>query len=460
MKSSLVVNLARLVAMGSAFLVSVRLIGLSLSKSLPSRTTDGQVKSKPGPLLWKATAGELADPHSPHPGRIDVSGAGNPATAVGVTASVGRSSEVVQDAPSSIDPSVPPRTLAYFGSPFYSGFRNEGIAFTWFIMYAVQNNFSQVLLESINWKDLWLFEPKRKKGEKRIAPAHAPHAVLFDIEHWNSYYPRLPRLVHYNPVEHYEFNHTRRKFRDPKTAQAKATRPYAYGRQSECFGKYKEYTRRVVNNSSLSRDPSEVLMLQGAFRPSRELVRLMDALHDGEPYLTLHARVEPDMQKHVVPRCSQFKVLRLTEIVAQLEQAFPDPPVRRVHVSVFRALLEHEATTNPNNTIALENLNELNRISRDGLWNGTVKVFEAGTDYILKTNHSRFVKYASIAGAVVNYVLSLQSQIFVGTEVSSFSLDVVQSRFFRGNFRNHFYRPEGILLVTTPDALHPPRFWC
>lgn len=460
---AIVLRATRLFAILSAFTMSVRLIHQSCSDVLYHSVRKAQLDSKQSAAQPQRTSTLPEDRRVFVPINASIQGVTSTSSKLVVpqhTIAINQSSPSSPSSPSSSSSSSTsstspsPRTLAYFDGHFYSGFRNEGMVFTMFVMYARQHNFSQILIDSINWKDLWLFGHAKESAGSKV-----PHAVLFDVEHWNSHYPALPKLVPYNETEHYEFDPKRPGFRNRLIAEVNATHPYAYGRQGVLTGDYKQYTKRVVNDVNASRDPAEVLMLQGAFRPSPELQSHIDRLHHGEPYLSLHTRVEPDMQHHDVPRCKHHKVYRLKEIVESLEKLFPEPPVKKVHISVFRALLEREIIDFPNNTVAAENLDELNRITRDGLWNGTVPVFEAGTDYILKTN-STFTQFASITGAVVNYFLSIQSQIFVGTEVSSSSLDVIQTRFFRKNRQNYFYNPNGLHVATPLEARMPPRFAC
>ena len=350
--------------------------------------------------------------------------------------------------PPSPPPPQPPRTLAFSQGKFSSGFRNEGMVFTWFVMYAAQNNYSQILMDSVNWKDLY---GKVMHGD------HAPHKLLFDVEHWNSFHPRLPLLVEYNATEHYEFDNLRKAFL-VQNSVVTASHPYAYGTYRQCMNQYKMYTKRLQGNPRLPRDAAEVLMMRGAFRPSPELQSIINHLHDGGTYLALHARIEPDMQAHRV--CRDHKVIRLTDILDSLQRQFPQPTFQKVFIATNRPMLE-QVVSDPskNNTVAEENLDELNRIIREGLWNGTVSVFEAGTAYMLRSN-TTFEKFSGIAGAVTDYFLALQAQIFVGTEVSSFSTDLIQSRFFKDNRHNYFYRPDGLHLATPPDALQPPRFYC
>jgi hypothetical protein len=241
-----------------------------------------------------------------------------------------------------------------------------------------------------------------------------------------------------------------------------ATMPSFYGAYVQGVNQYRLYTKRVVNDPTRHpRSPVEVTMMRGALRPSRVLAARMRRLTGGDPYLALHARIEPDMQKH--PVCRDRKVLLLSDIVRDLEAQFRRPAFRRMFVATNRPMLEHEATTNPSkNPVAAENLRELNRLRDHGLWNGTVQVFEAGSSYLRTINASEdeIGRYVGIGGAVVDYFLALEATVFVGTPVSSFSADVIQSRFFRNNLRNYHYRPDGVRLATAEGDKQPPRFDC
>jgi hypothetical protein len=106
-------------------------------------------------------------------------------------------------------------------------------------------------------------------------------------------------------------------------------------------------------------------------------------------------------------------------------------------------------------------LRELNRIRDHGLWNGAVNVSEAGSSYVCTVNASRdaLVQYVGVAGAVPDYHLALQTSVLVGTEVSTLSMDLTQSRFLVSNRRNNLYRPDGVH-HTTPDNVAQPLFAC
>jgi hypothetical protein len=374
--------------------------------------------------------------------------AASPALADATATSTGAIPEATSDASPGLPDPLAERALAFKQKRFASGFRNAGMSFTWFVMYASENNYTSILLNNLNWKDLYGL---------RKPWGFAPHNLLFDVEHWNTHYPTLPRIVPYDPKAHDQY--------DPATlgcvsgvSEDDATRPSFAGTYMQGFNQYRMYTKRVLNNPAKNpRSPAETAMMKGAFRPSPAMQAHMDRLTGGDSYMALHARIEPDMQNH--PVCRDKKVLLLSDIVTHLEATFPNPDVGRVFVATNRPMLEHDAESNPDNTVAAANLKELNRIRDNGMWNGTVKVFEAGSNLMRQTNDD-FQTYSGISGAVIDYFLALQASVFVGTEVSTFSADLIQSRFFRDNRRNYHYRPEGIALATRETDRQPPRFAC
>ncbi len=226
------------------------------------------------------------------------------------------------------------------------------------------------------------------------------------------------------------------------------------------------------------------------------------------PYMVLHARIEPDMQKHFA--CRDRKVVNITHIIDQMYEKFKEPPdnISIMIVILNRALLEKEVEDSSiDNEMATHNLDVLNTMLKDGLWGGKVRVVEAGSNLAKKqsTKYEEFGwfydKYSTLVGAIINFFLSIDANVFVGTEVSSYSTLVVTSRFFRGGVRsrrsssqgmrtsddenedesmshngvvvvdddddddkrrreNYFYTPEGLNWVTPVNATQPPKFQC
>jgi hypothetical protein len=102
-------------------------------------------------------------------------------------------------------------------------------------------------------------------------------------------------------------------------------------------------------------------MLQGAMRPHPNFQAIIDrllaesGLEKGSHYMTLHARVEPDMQRH--PMCVDKKVLNLTDIFDFIQKKWQDkPPVSLIFMPVNRQILEKEGF-----------INKMNQMQRIGL---------------------------------------------------------------------------------------------
>lgn len=187
-------------------------------------------------------------------------------------------------------------------------------------------------------------------------------------------------------------------------------------------------------------------------------------------YMALHARVEPDMQFHIF--CPEKKVIRLAEIFDSMEKYFPaPPPADKLFVAINRPLLEEEGRDDRNNInnrttrnpIAVENLQVLNNAIQNGLWGGSVQVFDDEIGNLTVRNHAHLSAYPGISGAIVDYFSALEAVVFVGTRpVSSFSTDLIAARFYRGEtstmLKNYHYLPTGLEVATPGNATYPPRF--
>jgi hypothetical protein len=391
---------------------------------------------------------------------------------------------------------------------FIGGFRNQMMAFTALIMLANYNGHKQLLLDSLMYKDTL------------ASSRQNPIDFYFDVEHWNRYsyneeknkddrkssHPNwLPRMVLSDPSIHDEWDPSRSSYKENQNVTK--TRPYGFEyKSSSLFSRYTRYDKgKGILCKDNRRNPAEILMLQGAMRPHPALQAVIDrskkflqerahSTKSSFRYMTLHARVEPDMQKHIM--CNDKKVLTLQEIVDMIESKWPDePPVDIVFLPINRKLLEKEGKLPKNfendtkkdekrNWIAADNLQLLNRLtshkdSKDGksvggMWNGKVPVVEFGADALYGTVYEH---RPAISGAILDYYLALDADIFIGTEVSTFSQDILAARFFRGfsdsdtnanaqtskrNLRNNNYKylPGGLNEWITDDMVDPPNFDC
>jgi hypothetical protein len=383
-------------------------------------------------------------------------------------------------------------TLAYYKGRLTSGYRNQMMAFTIMILHSLRHDHGQFLMNSVQQKDTY--------GTNK----YIEFSWLWDVPHWNSHYPILPRLVHYDPLMHSQFsNKTRSWFRfvddddgsnwfgnsSTFATKNKPTRPFTYGLQHRLFSAYMQYGKGKGPYTAPNghRHPAEILMLKGAMRPHRDFQKIIDRLlHSmlalpaeqgtatslsssaenkttaAVDYMTLHARVEPDMQAHTV--CGERKVLNLTSIFEFLEAHWKDPPAPRIFMPINRQILEEQGRVNKKkrhpqktNWIAIENLKALNRARDDGLWGGRVKVFEFGSKALSGTQYG---ERPSTAGAMLNFFIGVNAKIFIGTEVSSYSHDLLATRFFRGLKDNYKYLPDGLHAWTPPGTEDPPGFRC
>lgn len=167
-------------------------------------------------------------------------------------------------------------TLTFKEGYLYSGFRNQMQVFTVLIMYAIQEGYGQILVESVSMKDL--------HGTNK----QVPFQDLWDVEHWNSFYPWLPRLVLSDPVLHDQFNPQKRT-PFPKTAEGNwtdikgniihgdPTRPVYFGLQSKLMRGYFGYSKGkgpyAVEDGP---NPVDLLIQSGALRPHKDLQALVD----------------------------------------------------------------------------------------------------------------------------------------------------------------------------------------
>jgi hypothetical protein len=344
-------------------------------------------------------------------------------------------------------------TYGYQQQDFPAGYRNQMQSFMAFVVIGGLANHSQILMPTLSYKDTF--------GSND----YMPFEFLFDVEHWNSFYPALPRLVHCDQDLFPNYNCTTRRWR--KTSEPTLLHVESR-RNHQLFMAFIRYSvkQRGPMMAGGYRNPMELLMIKGALRPHPDLLVIVNRLlgdlggNGTLPYMTLHARVEPDMMKHRV--CWSAKVTNLTDIFRFLEGTFPDPPATRIFMPINRNYMEYGGiinTTHPNETnwMAVHNLKELNRAVEDGLWGGRAKVFEFGSNALTGT---KYESRPATSGAVLNFFIAQNSNVFVGTSVSTYSMDLLHARFYNANIENYHYLPSGLERWTDNTTEHPPGFDC
>mmetsp|Transcript_10557 Transcript_10557/g.11645 ORF Transcript_10557/g.11645 Transcript_10557/m.11645 type:complete len:508 (+) Transcript_10557:144-1667(+) len=378
----------------------------------------------------------------------------------------------------SMKPSPNESTGSYWHG-FYGGFCNQYFMFLGVTLLVLDLNYTQMYAGSIRWNDLYGTETKVR------------HEALFDVVHWNSFYPTLPKIVHHDsnvftdvylhydergsPIENHATNEKilskqgeapRMIWYNGGVSYLNATKPYAIGGAPKTIrianNRYKQFFKRLQGDKTSSSELTLYsLVVKEAFRPHPELQLIINNYlsktiqqqqsqnHDKkQEYIVLHARIEPDMQKH--PMCQDKKVTNFTEIIELLHSTFQSPPASKLIILLNRGLLEEEVEKHhrgeESNILAVHNLQVLNHVMKHGLWDGQTQVIEAGSRLAKESNHAIYSKYTVISGGIINFFLSLRSKIFIGTEVSSYSTSIVNSRYYRNQKKNYFYIPGKLIL--------------
>ena len=363
----------------------------------------------------------------------------------------------------------------FFRQGFWGGFVNQLHQYTAVVILAEEGKHKQILLESIRWRD--------NHGTRH----HVRHEILFDVVHWNSFYPVLPRFVRHDPVLHSDVSvkdHLVGRgyiskplivWKEEHDAIENATNVFPLGLfDAQYSNRYGRYTRNIQEQKQ-EREDWDKAMTAGAFRPHPEMQKLVDRYLENRveddqdsvssmkgnssDYIMLHARIEPDMQEH--PPCKDKKVTNFTDILTSIQEYFPEPPAKKLILALDRRLLER-GIDDPNNTNELQkyNLKVLNEIIKSGLWGGRVEVMEAGITFVERSNHPIYTKYPSLVGSIVDFFLAQNAKMFIGTEVSSWSNAVARYRLYSNSMNNYVYRPEGVVRITPEGTKVSQVFLC
>lgn len=173
----------------------------------------------------------------------------------------------------------------------------------------------------------------------------------------------------------------------------------------------------------------------------------------GGRYVALHARVELEIMGHV---CGREMVKNLTQIVQQvrgllLTEEQGDLAVDGLFIAVSRAGMEtnHSLYTQFQD-YARDNIGTLDRLTGTETNSGkglalsedrSIPVFECG-ERILQgyyRRHPDVPDHGSLLQSVINFHIAVQADIFVGVKSSSYSTEVMTTRYYLGK-GDHNYR--------------------
>ena len=272
-------------------------------------------------------------------------------------------------------------TLAMVEPRLLGGFRNQQMRLAGLVVYALQNNHSSILLESIRYDNPVAREQAMNdtrtddqisspSWSNRIQLGRVPMESILDVQHWNRISKmvgthRLPRLVRYSLHHHGDWNPQTALFQRLNASLVLAsngrtvdwlpivencTRPYAFGsgikagRLWNTWSLYQRNTRgtdvvdgggdgglQEVGFTDLER------LLAQATHPSHTIAAMMeqalmttfqeDPIERGNAstsgtisqVLVVHPRTETDMLAH---RCSKLMTRNLTQIFDMI-QSYP-----------------------------------------------------------------------------------------------------------------------------------------
>ena len=154
----------------------------------------------------------------------------------------------------------------------------------------------------------------------------------------------------------------------------------------------------------------------------------------------------------------------MTAIINMIYEKFPEPPVSTVLIQFNRADFEVEEKIkrrgDPIHDLLLNNFKEINQLVQQGMWGGKVRVVEAGSKMVEEAGNPFYTRYSAVTGGIINLFLAIESNIFIGTEISTYSASAVNGRFYREQRENYFYHPDGLYWITPENRTKPYRFSC
>ena len=172
-------------------------------------------------------------------------------------------------------------------------------------------------------------------------------------------------------------------------------------------------------------------------------------------YMALHARVELDMMQHL---CGSGMEKNLSKIVDQVYQLYDDQPesfkssISALFIAVSRDGMKITSKFQKNQfyTVAMENLQTLNRITQNAsVESGSMPLpaFECGEKILQQfyAKNPNIPNHGTLLQSVINFYTAVSSEIFIGVAQSSYSTDILTTRYWLGKgASNYRYTANGI----------------
>jgi len=270
---------------------------------------------------------------------------------------------------------------------------------------------------------------------------------LFDVPHWNSYFPSLPLIVSFHPEQHYQYNFTRNdiiphlpEYKHPFWVSSSDLAFRSYYSYLETFRKHKQ----DAHPSNKSLHPVDELILTGALGPAPAVQAAINRITGNfSDYMAIHLRVEQDYLCHWAGVMDR----NLAKLLTDIETSWgPEPPSRHVYFAINRPLLEDDSWQHPNPHPSIDichaeradNLKGLNQAVKEGMWGGRVKALERPP--FLDTEQE-FRDRPVIFGSLIDSEICLHANVFIGRFSSTYTKNIIRRRSMSGV--NRSYSAEG-----------------
>ena len=258
------------------------------------------------------------------------------------------------------------------------------------------------------------------------------------------------------------------------------TNPLVYGggrKSGILWNSYLSYKRRHSDVSNVSKlSIATDAWIYRALRPAevwRNVAKQCIAKHapSGE-YIALHARLELEMMGHP---CGADMEKNLTRILEYIHDLYVEQNASFKTLGLFIAVSRSGMEERGSRLYSLfrsyadENLLTLNRITEEPLRSlinqtnvGMLQAFECG-EKALRQYYSlnpSTPDHGSLLQSVINFYIAVSSKIFIGVAGSSYSTDILTTRFWLGKgSSNYRYTQNGIARVEK-DGLPLPHSNC
>jgi hypothetical protein len=239
------------------------------------------------------------------------------------------------------------------------------------------------------------------------------------------------------------------------------TNPFVYGGGTKAgilWNDYLSYKKRSPSGSepwNVSSAATDAWLYR-ALRPAkvwRNVAEECVARHARTGmYIALHARLELEMMGHPCGAGMEKNFSRILEYVYDLyKDGLENSSLSGLFIAVSRSGMEERGTRlySRFRSFADENLQTLNRVTQPGHGN-VLPVFECGEEALRQyyLSNPAAPDHGSLLQSVINFYIAVSSHVFIGVSGSSYSTDVMTTRYWLGKgATNYRYTHDGIAPV-------------